>query len=254
MDFLIDTHSHLTLCEEFISLEDQLADARKIGLKKILDPGLHPSDFLERKRKLSIFPEVLLGLALAPHHSSDFKESDFELLETLCREEKPVALSEIGLEYLLLKDNHAFQRDLLARQLALAKSCDLPVFLHVREAYHDTHEVVKTSTWNRGAVHCFTGTWEDAKKFLDLGFYISFSGIVTFKNAKELQDVARLMPLDRMLTETDAPYLAPTPMRGKKNVTSYVRYTNAFLAELRGIPLSEMNQQLWENAQTLLKF
>ncbi len=251
---LIDTHSHLTLCEDFLPLEEQLKLARAAGITKILDPGLHPSDFDLRKKKLEKFPEVLLGVALAPHHSQNFQESDFTLLEKICREESVIALSEIGLEYLLLKDNHPFQKELLARQLSLATKCDLPVFLHIREAYADTHDIVKNSQWQRGAVHCFTGSWVDAKKFLDLGFYLSFSGIVTFKNAREIQDVARQMPLERMLSETDAPYLAPTPHRGKKNLTSYVHHTNSFLAELRGLSLPEINAILFENAQRLLKF
>lgn len=247
-----DTHAHLTLCEDFISLEAHLAEARREGLRRILDPGLHPDDFAERKKKLAGFPEVLLGAALAPHHTAKSTDSDLQKLEELLKTEKIAALSEIGLEYFHLKDNHPEQRKIFAAQLDLAKRYRLPVFLHIRDAYDDAHAVVKNSGHQRGAVHCFTGSLSDARHFLNEGFFISFSGIVTFKSAHELQEVARWVPLDRMLTETDAPYLAPVPMRGKKNISPYVRHTNQFLAELRGIPLETFNAQVWMNAEKLL--
>lgn len=247
-----DTHAHLTLCEDFMPLVEHLAEARREGLGRILDPGLHPDDFAERKNKLAGFPEVLLGAALAPHHTADSTEADLQKLEAILKTEKVAALSEIGLEYFHLKDNHPEQREIFAAQLDMAKRHRLPVFLHIRDAYDDAHAVVKNSGHRRGAVHCFTGSLGDAKRFLDEDFYISFSGIVTFKSAHELQEVARSIPLNRILTETDAPYLAPVPMRGKKNISPYVRHTNRFLAELRGIPLEAFNAQVWMNAEKLL--
>ncbi|MBL8993538.1 MAG: TatD family hydrolase [Spirochaetia bacterium] len=252
MNSYFDTHAHLTLCEDFIPIEDHLAEARREGLRRILDPGLHPNDFAGRKKKLASHPEVLLGAALAPHHTADSTDADLKILETILKTEKVAALSEIGLEYFHLKDNHPEQRDIFATQLDMAKRFDLPVFLHIRDAYDDAHAVVQNSGHRRGAVHCFTGNLADAKKFLNEDFFISFSGIVTFKSAHELQEVARSIPLDRILTETDAPYLAPVPMRGKKNISPYVKHTNRFLAELRGIPLETFNAQVWMNAEKLL--
>ncbi len=249
---VIDTHGHLTLCEDFISLDDHLTACRNEGLRYVLDPGLHPDDFAERKRKLSGYPEVLLGAALAPHHTASAGEADLKKLESILETEKVAALSEIGLEYFHLKENHARQREIFSAQLAMAGRFSLPVFLHIRDAYEDAVKTVRDSGVNRGAVHCFTGNAGDAGKFLDLGFHLSFSGIVTFKNSMELQEIAKNIPLDRLLTETDAPYLTPVPMRGKKNISPYVKHTNRFIAALRGMTEEAFSRAVYENAMKLL--
>jgi len=245
-----DTHSHLTLSD--LPIDEHLKACEREGVKFILDPGIHPSDFYDRRDKLSPYPNVLLGVAYAPHEVNHYKAEDLEKLEEIIRNERVAAISEIGLEYHYFKEGHKKQKEVFSHQLEMAKTYHLPVFLHIREAFDDAYETVKESKAASGAVHSFTGTREDARRFLDLGFHISFSGIVTFKNARLIQEALLYVPMDRLLTETDAPYLAPVPMRGKKNTSPYIKYTHAFIAESKGMDEEEMNRIIFDNASRLL--
>ena len=225
---------------------------RKNNVKKVIDPGVTLEDFEARNEKLKKYPEVLLGLAIAPHFidaSKDYRFSLEKLESYLQTNERITALGEIGLDYFHAKDENVKtkQKELFYAQLLLAKKYDLPVFLHIREAFDDAYEIVKASGHQRGALHCFTGRDKDAKKFLDRGFYISFSGIITFNKSQELQEISKSVPENRLLTETDAPYLSPVPNRGKKNFSHYIAFTNQFLANLRKTKLAMLNEKLWEN-------
>lgn len=271
MQNLIDTHCHLTLCKN-LTPKEHIDLARKNGITKILDPGLHFEDFEERYQILKDFPEVLFGLAIAPHYKKKSEEENtlpekLESIEGLIIELEKIiqdfpisALSEIGLDYFYLRKSKEFQRQLFLEQLKLAKKYSLPVFLHIRDkdrdgaAYHDAFEVVKESGYHCGAIHCFSSVEEYAKKFLDWGFYLSFSGIVTFKNAQTLQKIVVNIPKDRILTETDAPFLAPVPMRGKPNQSAYLVHTHEFIAKIRGINVEEFNQQCFANSKSLINF
>ncbi len=254
-----DTHAHLTLCDH-IPLAEHIALLRKSGVKKVIDPGLAVSDFANRWEKLKEYPEVLLGIAIAPHyitHKKDYTNDLEELASCLKINQKSkriVALAEIGLDYFHVTDeiDREKQREIFYLQLLLAKKYDLPVFLHIRDAFEDALKVVKKSGHQKGVLHCFTGSQLIADKFLEEGFFISFSGIVTFKKSLELQAIAKKIPMIKMLSETDAPYLAPVPYRGKKNCSYYLVKTNEFLANLKGISLGDFNQQLWFNASQVI--
>ena len=252
MDKIFDTHSHLTLSENHIEVHDHLKECQEVQVRYILDPGIDPFDFKEREEKLKAYSQVFLGVAIAPHISNRTNLSHLNKLKEILKSGKATAISEIGLEYFHLKDNHTYQKNLFADQLELAKEFNLPVFLHIRDAMDDAIEIVKAAGVKRGAVHCFSGDKQAAKRFLNLGFHLSFSGIVTFKNAKNIQEAAQYTPLDRILTETDSPYLAPVPHRGKPNKSPYIIHTHAFLAKLKSIDLQTFNQAVWLNALNIL--
>ncbi|XP_060077767.1 uncharacterized metal-dependent hydrolase HI_0454-like [Ylistrum balloti] len=256
---IVDTHSHLTLCK--LPVEDHLRLASENGITHILDPGLHFEDFENRYQNLQYFPEVLLGLAVAPHSriSEKFKEESLEELiggmeAVLERYKKHIsAICEIGLDYYHLNRTKDFQKKLFLEQLKLAEKYDLPFFLHIRDAYEDALEVVKQSGYQRGAVHCFTGNENNAKACLEWGLCLSFSGMVTFKKNLSLQEIAKKIPLDRILTETDAPFLSPVPFRGKPNQSAYLLHIQQFIAHLRGIEVEALNKQCFKNFKNLLK-
>lgn len=285
---IIDTHCHLTLTKH-LSVEAHLRRARLSGIDTILDPGLCLADLELRYQQLkpylgistenispanqgkTEFPRVLLGLGVAPHYlakpdrsdvgssnamikvSEDINELRHQLEDILKTKQYPVvALSEIGLDYFHMVRTKTEQHELLAMQLGLAKEYDLPVFLHIRDAYQDTYEIVKSSGHTRGAVHCFTGNRSDAEKFLSCGFHLSFSGIVTFKKSVEQREVVKNMSLDKILSETDAPYLSPEPLRGERNESAHIVHTNACIASAIGKSVDKTNDLLAENAKKLL--
>ncbi len=245
---IFDTHSHLTLSEKHIDIEKHLAESKAVNVKYILDPGIDPFDFEEREKKLKPYKNVFLGVAIAPHISNKINATHFDQLELILESGKATAISEIGLEYFHLKDNHSYQKELFSHQLSLAKKYDLPVFLHIRDAMKDAADVVRVSNMSKGAVHCFTGDKQDAKRFLDLGFYLSFSGIVTFKNAGDIQEAASYAPMERILTETDSPYLSPVPHRGQPNKSPHIIHTHDFLSKLKCLPRNKFDEQVWSNA------
>ena len=249
---IFDTHSHLTLCEKHIDIETHLKECKAINVKYILDPGIDPFDFEEREKKLKVHESVFLGVAIAPHISNKVNSHHFDQLEFILKSGKASAISEIGLEYFHLKDNHPYQKELFFNQLTLAKKYNLPVFLHIRDAMKDAIDIVKTADIEKGVVHCFTGDKQEAKKFLDLGFYLSFSGIVTFKNARAIQESASYTPIEKMLTETDSPYLSPIPHRGKPNKSPHIVHTHDFLANLKHLPRDKFDKQVWLNALGVL--
>ncbi|HMB00598.1 MAG TPA: TatD family hydrolase [Spirochaetota bacterium] len=247
-----DTHCHLTLCENHIPLDKHINSCRQNHIKAVLDAGVHPDDYSLRRRKLTPYPEVLMGAALAPHSVNQSSEKDLYKLEKLIQQEKVQAVSETGLEYFHFKNNRKKQQNFFYNQLLLARKYKLPVFLHIRDAYPQAAAMVKAAGIRRGAVHCFTGSKEDAASFLDLGFYLSFSGIITFKKSEKLRACLKQLPADRILTETDAPYLSPEPKRGEKNIAANIIHTNRFIAGLLQTDLNDLNRRLMQNAKKLL--
>jgi len=208
---------------------------------------------------LEDFPQVQ---ALSHQHShifasvgvhpcyQDVKEPTAEELIDIAQDSNIVAIGETGLDYFRVEDqNMEWQRDRFKTHIKAANTVNKPLIIHTRNAADDTMRILKEEGADqcRGVMHCFAEDWEVAKKALDLGFYISFSGIVTFKSAENVQEVARKCPIDRMLVETDAPYLAPVPLRGKTNEPAYVRHTAQFVADLKGIPLTELAEQTTNN-------
>jgi TatD DNase family protein len=183
------------------------------------------------------------------------QEPGIDLLVGLAQHPKVIAIGETGLDYFRLKGNLEWQRTRFQNHIRAARAGKKPLIIHTREAAADTLRIMQEENAAEvsGVMHCFTESWEVAEAALAMGFYISFSGIVTFKNAKQLKEVARKVPLDRILIETDSPYLAPVPHRGKLNQPAYVKHVAEEIAMLRGISLKEVGRITTENFQRLFK-
>jgi TatD DNase family protein len=174
-------------------------------------------------------------------------------IEKLAGGDKVVAVGETGLDYYYMNSGKDAQVSSLAAHIGIACRADLPVVIHVREADADLLDVLRTEKVSEraGVIHCFTGNYETARRYIDLGFYISFSGIATFRKSEEIRDAAKKIPGDRLLIETDSPYLAPVPLRGKSNEPAYVKYVAETIAGVRGVPVEELAEMTSENAERL---
>lgn len=200
------------------------------------------------------FENVFISAGLHPNEEPE-KELDISSLKKEAEHPKVIAIGETGLDYYRSSGKMQWQQERFSQHINCAKQYGKPLIIHTRAAKEDTIDIMQSEKANEigGVMHCFTEDWETAKQALDLNFYISFSGIVTFKNAVELQNVAKRVPLDRILIETDCPYLAPVPHRGKPNVPAYVSHVAEFLAELRGEALEKIAEATTKNFFDLFK-
>lgn len=250
--FLVDTHCHIDGAEYDRDREEMIARAGRAGVKLLVNM----SDSLEssqRSVKLAAhYANVYTGVGVHPEEAFSFTPADDDRLAAWTKEPRVVAIGEIGLDYYWEKDQdrRQLQKDIFIRQLALARDLDLPVCIHDREAHGDILQILQTEgKGNRGVVHCFSGSVEMARELLKLGWYLGVDGPVTYKNAKKGLDVVREIPLDRLLLETDSPYLTPHPYRGRRNEPGLVRLVAEKVAELREIPLAELAAQTTRNAR-----
>ena len=245
----VDSHAHIDGEEFAADLDDVLARARAAGVRAILTVGTgNPhSGTLERAVALAArYPDVYASAGVHPHDARHFDEEAAQRLEEILNAGSPVvALGEIGLDYHYDNSPREAQREVFARQLRMARAMRLPVIIHSREADEDTIKILRAE-WpgaeRSGVLHCFGGGWEMAQAALELGFMISFAGTVTFKKAEAIREVARQVPLDRLLIETDCPYLAPVPVRGRRNEPAYVVHVAKCLADLRGMTVEDVGR------------
>lgn len=237
---LIDSHCHLD-AEAFAADRDEvIRRAREAGVDTFvaIGSGNGPPDLEAGIRLAGDYPFFYATIGVHPHDAAKATEETFARLRRLATHPKVVALGEIGLDYHYDFSPRDTQRDVFLRQLALARETALPIVIHTREAWDDTLALLRShySAPHAGGIfHCFSEGPAEAEQVLALGFHLSFSGIVTFPKATAIQDAARLTPLDRLLVETDAPYLAPIPFRGKRNEPAYAVHTARHIAQLRGI-------------------
>jgi TatD DNase family protein len=252
----LDAHTHLDSDDLYPARQDVLTRAAESGVMQILTVN-SKADEESFQRTLSCAKEtdaiqVSAGLGVHPHEAALYDRGLENKLRGLLQDLKIVAFGEIGLDFYYNFSPPEVQKAVFLRQLELALELDLPLIIHCRDAYDLLTDLLKdrASKW-RGMIHCFTGNSHQVEKLLDLGFFISFSGIVTFPKADELREAARIAPSDRILIETDAPYLAPVPKRGKKNEPAFVVYTAEFLANLRKISHEEFSRQLKQNFSSL---
>lgn len=253
--FIIDSHCHLDALDYenlHQNIDDVIEKAKKRDVKHLLTIGVTLSRFEKQRDALAHRDDVSLACGV---HPLDLADEPFDLprLLDLARHPKVVAVGEIGLDYYYSADNKALQQDVFAQQIQAANQLAKPVIIHTRAAREDTIRILRDNHAEKcgGVLHCFTENWETAKQGLDLGFYVSFSGIVTFKNAEEIREVARKVPLDRLLVETDSPYLAPVPYRGKQNQPAYVREVCEYMATLKGVSFEQFAQITTENFERL---
>lgn len=248
---LIDSHCHLDRLKLDAyngDLDAAVAAAHERGIQQMLCIGISLANIQTVIDVAQRYPGVVASVGV---HPCDVKDgmADADQLSTWASQPKVVALGETGLDYHYETESKALQHESFALHLEVGKKLGLPVVVHTREARADTLALIKEhgSREHAGVLHCFTEDWETAKAALDLNYYISISGIVTFKNAEQIREVVQQMPLDRLLVETDSPYLAPVPYRGKPNEPKYVREVAAFVGELRGLSLEEIAAITTEN-------
>jgi TatD DNase family protein len=254
--YLVDSHCHLDqldLTPHEGELSRALKHAADNGVGHMLCVCITLEDFPKVMEVAKNYPHVSASVGLHPNETNVPLEPTAEHLVELAQDEKIVAIGETGLDYFRSTGEVEWQRERFRQHIHASNKTKKPLIVHSRQAKEDTLSILKEEKAEAGVLHCFTENWAMATAALDLNFYISFSGIVTFKNAADIQDVAKRMPLDRMLIETDSPYLAPNPFRGKSNEPAYVRYVAEFIAELRGINVVELAEQTTDNFFRLFK-
>jgi TatD DNase family protein len=245
----IDVHTHLNFLKDK-SPEEAIAEANAAGVSRFIPIGTEPEDLptvLEIATRH--WPVVGCTLGIHPHEGKVYSDEIHDRIEAMLGRKEVVAVGEIGLDYHYDSSPRDQQQDAFRRQLELAHKHKLPIEIHTRDADEDTVKILEEANAQTGIVHCFTGTMWLAKNALDLGLDISFSGVITFKNAGDLREVVKYVPLDRLHVETDAPFLAPIPMRGKSNVPAYVVHTAQAVADLKGISLEELQIATRANAR-----
>jgi len=251
---LIDSHCHLDRLklDDGYTLHDALNDATGRGVEQMLCVGISVNnrqavvDIAER------FPQVVASVGVHPLDVKEGLASPEQLVEWSVHP-KVVALGESGLDYYYSEEDKALQQESFVIHLQAAAKAGLPVIVHTRDAREDTLQLIDThgSKEHAGVLHCFTENWEMARRAIEMNYYISISGIVTFRNAQALRDVVQQIPLERLLVETDSPYLAPVPYRGKSNKPQYVREVAEFIAELKGISYTTLAAMTTENFHRL---
>jgi TatD DNase family protein len=252
---LVDSHCHIDMLDlqSFEGgVEGVLAAARALGVGHMLCVSVNLEDYPNMLALVADRPEVTVSVGVHPNERGGHDPEPDELVE-LAKHQKVVAIGETGLDYFRSEGDLDWQRQRFRNHIAAAKECGKPLIIHSRDAREDTLRIMAEEDAGaaRGVMHCFTGDWDMAQRAIDMDFYISFSGIVTFNSAAELKEIAQRMPLDRMLVETDCPYLAPVPHRGKPNQPAYVRHVAEFIAGLRGESFDEVAAATTENFKTL---
>jgi TatD DNase family protein len=246
---LADAHTHLDMPEYAADQSQIIEQARQAGVGLIINVGIS----LENSRQVIAtarkYPWIFATVGVHPHGAAGVNEKILAAIADLLRDPGVVALGEIGLDFYRHRSPADVQETVFRRFLDLAVSQQKPVIIHTRDATETTLAILREYRQKiyGGVMHCFSGTYEEAKAFLELGLDISFSGVLTYPNAKPLHDAARRLPLERLLIETDAPYLSPQPRRGKRNEPGYVRFTAQTLAELQNLPLETIAAQTWTN-------
>jgi TatD DNase family protein len=253
MTSFIDTHCHLDKLDS--TPEEAVNEAKDAGVKRMLTISVdEPSlDFVSNA--VQQFPEVYGSVGFHPHDASAMSDSLENKIRQLAQDEdKLIAIGEIGLDYHYLYCPVEVQQRVFRQQLMLAEELNLPVVMHSREAEADTLNILKEiPVKSLGVAHSFTSSFEMARTLVEMGWYLGINGIVTFKNTEDLREVVRWLPLEKMLLETDSPFLTPVPFRGKPNKPAHIPVIATFISELRDISLQELAEQTNENAQRLFK-
>ncbi len=249
---IFDTHAHYDSSAFNPDREAVLAALPEAGVALVVDPGC---DLPTSRAALALaeqFPHVYAAVGIHPEDCGGYTDADLDALRQLCRHDKAVAIGEIGLDYYWAENPpREFQQQVFRRQLELALELDMPVIIHDREAHGDCLAIVKEYPGLRGVFHCFSGSPEMAAELLKRGWYLGFDGPITYKNAKRAPEVAAMTPLDRILVETDSPYMTPVPFRGKRNDSRYLPYVLEKLAEWKGVTTEEMTDITFANGKRL---
>ena len=251
---IFDTHAHYD-AEGFDSDRDAVLSALpEAGIGLVVDPGCDLPSSRAAVALAERYGHVYAAVGIHPEDCAGFREEDLDELRQLLKRPKVVAIGEIGLDYYWAENpSREFQQEVFRRQLALAEELDMPVIVHDREAHGDSLAIIREFPAVTGVFHCFSGSPEMAEELLKLGWYLGFDGPVTYKNARRAPEVAAVTPLNRMVVETDSPYMAPVPVRGRRNDSRNLPYVLAKLAEWKGVMPEEMTRLTWENGRRLFR-
>ena len=251
---LVDSHCHLDFPDLAVNLDELLANMRDNEVGHALCVSVNLQDFPRVLALAEAHPNLFASVGVHPDYEN-LVEPQAAQLATLACHPRVVAIGETGLDYFRLKGDLEWQRERFRQHIRAARLCGKPLIIHTREAAADTLRIMAEEGADSvgGVMHCFTESWEVAQQAMEMNFYISFSGIVTFKKATNLKDIAKRMPLERMLVETDSPYLAPVPHRGKINQPAFVRHVAEEIAALRGITVNEVDAATTRNFFKLFK-
>ena len=252
---IFDTHAHYDDKQFDQDREELLASMKDNGIGTIVDVGSNMETSTWIVEAVTRYPMMYGAVGVHPSDTAELKESDIDTLKKYAAMDRILAIGEIGLDYYWDKESHELQKEWFKKQMKLAKEVDLPIIVHSREAAQDTFDLIKSehAGTTGGVIHCFSGSKEMAKEYIKMGYYIGVGGVVTFKNARVLKEVVESIPLERILTETDCPYLAPVPFRGKRNCSAYISYVLDMIAELKGISREEAEQVTYENARNMYR-
>ena len=255
MEKIFDTHAHYD-DEAFDPDRDELLRGLpENGIEKVVNVGASLASCRRTLELMNRYEHVYGALGVHPSETAELDEEALAWLRQQCQVEKCVAVGEIGLDYYWDEPDREVQKKWFVRQLGLARELKKPVIIHSRDAAKDTVDLMKAERASEigGVVHCYSYTTETAKQFLDMGFYFGIGGVLTFQNARKLKEAAAYLPLDHIVLETDCPYLAPVPNRGKRNSSLYIPYVVTALAKLKGVEEDTVRQGAWENAHRLYR-
>lgn len=251
---IFDSHAHYDSEQFEKDREEVLSSMQENGVGTIVNCAADWDSVTEVVDLANEYPFVYAAVGLHPDEVGCLDEERFAYLKEQCQKEKVVAVGEIGLDYYWDKESHELQKQWFIRQLALARELDLPVIIHSRDAAADTLEIMQRYAQGlRGVIHCFSYSKELAREYVKMGFFIGIGGVVTFKNGKKLKEIVEATPLRQILLETDCPYLAPVPYRGKRNSSLYLPYVAQEIASLKGISYEEVVAQTEQNGKRLFR-
>ncbi|MBR0474425.1 MAG: TatD family hydrolase [Erysipelotrichaceae bacterium] len=245
--YWIDTHCHMNDETYRDNLDEYMQRAWDFGVHKNVFICMNRADLEYTFELQKKYPYIDIAYGYHPEDVDKISEDDLKYMEEIIRDERIIAIGEIGLDYYWDKTYKQEQKQLFVRQIEMANKVSKPILIHSRSAAQDTYDILKQNAKTKVLMHCFGESAEMMREYLKLGYYIAFGGVVTFKNAKAPKENATNVPLDRLMLETDCPYMTPVPFRGKTNETAYVKYVGEFIAEIRNIPTDELQLQLMEN-------
>ena len=252
MSMIFESHAHYDSHQFDEDREELLNSMQENGVGTIVNACADWESLTEVVDMVQQYPFMYAAVGLHPDEVGVLDEEKFNFLKEQCKKEKVVAIGEIGLDYYWDNESHDVQKKWFIKQLELARELDLPVIIHSRDAAEDTMKVMKEHAKGlRGVIHCFSYSKEIAEEYVKMGFSIGIGGVVTFKNGKKLKEVAEVVPLEKILLETDCPYLAPEPHRGKRNCSAYLSHVAEIIANIKGISYEEVVEQTETNGKTL---
>lgn len=249
---LFDSHCHLTDRAYIASLDEVVLRAENNGIKYILSCGLNIDDSIATTKIANKYQDIYCSVGIHPHDADKFHDSDIDKLKSLATNPKVKAIGETGLDFFRNYSERPNQEKAFHAQIELAKELKMPMVIHIRDAYPDSKTILETHNYFVGVLHCYSGDEQFALWAIEKGFYISFSGSITY-NSPKLKEIAKILPEDKILIETDAPYLAPVPMRGKRNEPAYVKYVAHVIAQLRNSSTEHLAEITTQNAKRLFK-